>query len=108
VVDEESTREEAVVAARPDRIRLIGARPNPFTAGTTVRFELPEAASVRLQVFDVHGRRVVTLADTGRGAGVHEVHWDGRDAGNQTVASGVYFLRMQVGAHVTTTKLFRP
>jgi hypothetical protein len=107
-VDEESAREEAVVAARPDRIRLIGARPNPFTAGTTIRFELPEAASVRLQVFDVHGRRVVTLADTGRGAGVHEVHWDGRDAGDQTVASGVYFLRMQVGAHVTTTKLFRP
>jgi len=71
--------------------------PNPFNPQTTIRFALPEAAHVRLEVFDVLGRRVETLVDEARTAGSYRVVWQ---AG--TAPSGVYFYRLKAGSHVET------
>lgn len=71
--------------------------PNPFNAGTTIRFELPVSASVHVAVFDILGRPVVTLVDEYRSAGRHSVHWDGRDRHGRHLATGVYLCRMQTG-----------
>ena len=51
----------------------------------TLRFSLARAMDVRLRVYDITGREVVTLADGARGAGEHVVRWDARG-----VASGAY------------------
>jgi len=75
--------------------RLHGAVPNPFNPQTTVRFELDRAGAVRLDVFDLEGRRVRTLVNGQREAGAHEAQWDGRDAAGKAVASGVYLFQLR-------------
>jgi flagellar hook assembly protein FlgD len=55
-----------------------------------------EPGKVTLKVYDVAGRLVATLVDGHRGAGEHEVSWDGHSASGR-VASGMYFARVQNG-----------
>ncbi len=79
--------------------------PNPFNPATDIQFALPEDGHVRLGVFDVTGRRVATLVDGYRSAGIHTVRWDGRDHSGASVATGVYFYRMQSETFVETKKM---
>jgi len=79
------------------RTHLVGAYPNPFNPMTTVAFELDSTLNVKLEIFDVRGRLVHVLADEPFSAGRHERVWRGLDANNQTVASGVYMIRMTAG-----------
>ena len=72
--------------------------PNPFNPTTTINFDVPEATNVRLEVYDMMGRRVATLVNGSLSAGRYEATWNARsDAGNQ-VASGVYLYRIQAGS----------
>ncbi|HUK62728.1 MAG TPA: FlgD immunoglobulin-like domain containing protein, partial [Dongiaceae bacterium] len=70
------------------------ASPNPFRAATTIRFGLSRPGAVRLELFDLSGRRVRTLADAVMAPGEHVATWDGRDDHGAPAASGVYFLRL--------------
>ena len=63
--------------------------PNPFNPTTVVRYQLPAASAVRLEVFDLLGRQVALLVDRQEGAGNHEVPFDAR-----ALASGVYEYRL--------------
>jgi hypothetical protein len=84
----------------PTRMALHANVPNPFGArdrATVVRFDLPQAADVRLQVFDASGRLVRTLVDSAVPPGQHRVAWDGRDAASRPVGSGVYFYVLDTG-----------
>ncbi|MBN1884794.1 MAG: T9SS type A sorting domain-containing protein [Candidatus Krumholzibacteriota bacterium] len=74
--------------------------PNPFNPVTTIRFGLPNAVNVRLDIFDVTGRRVATLVDGPMGAGIHDIEWNARRA-----ASGIYFYRIKAGAITRTEKM---
>jgi flagellar hook assembly protein FlgD len=73
--------------------------PNPFRAtGTTlVRFSLPEDRNVRLDVFDVTGRLVQTLANGPMSAGLHTLAWNGAGRSGSRVPSGVYMYRLVAG-----------
>lgn len=65
--------------------------PNPFNPRTTLAFDLPAAAAhVRLRLYDLHGRLVVSLIDGPLPAGRHGVVWNGADGAGRAVASGVY------------------
>ena len=86
-------------------LRLLPAEPNPFNPRTTLRFELPAAASVRLEVYDVAGRRVRTLVAADLAAGPHEVRWDGRDGAGRGLPSGSYLARLVAGDRLLTTRL---
>jgi len=79
--------------------------PNPFNPTTTIAFSLPSPKRVRLDVFDVNGRRVVTLASGVMPAGRHEVEWKGMNAGGQPVGSGVYFYRLQTDERILTRRM---
>ncbi len=70
-------------------------RPNPFTPGTTIAFRLPRAGEVILEVIDVGGRRVQTLASGPLGEGEHTYVWDGTDQSGRRVAAGTYFYRLR-------------
>lgn len=91
--------------AAPAALRLRPAHPNPVRAGATLRFDLPAPARARLAIFDVTGARARTLLDGPRGAGTHEVRWDGRDEGGRPVPAGVYFLRLEAGNEVRGQRL---
>jgi hypothetical protein len=76
--------------------------PNPFRASTSLELGLERAVPVRLSVFDARGRRVATLLDGARAAGVHRMTWDARDA-----AAGVYFWRLETGGEVRSGRIIR-
>ncbi len=78
--------------------RILGISPNPFNPRTMVAFQLGQPSPVDIVVYDAAGRVVRTLLRAGELApGDHEVAWDGTDAAGKSVASGVYFCRLQAG-----------
>jgi hypothetical protein len=88
----------------PHRFLLRPAAPNPGTDVVRFRYELPEATSVRIQIYDVTGRAVATLLDGTRPAGYHGVVWDGSRIDGGRASAGIYFARMEAGNEVQTTK----
>lgn len=79
----------------PSEFALHANQPNPFSRQTTVRFALPTSEHVQLEVFDIMGRRVGTLADGTFEAGEHAVSWDGRDTHGARSPAGVYHVRIK-------------
>ncbi|MBM3287105.1 MAG: T9SS type A sorting domain-containing protein [Candidatus Eisenbacteria bacterium] len=79
-------------AGRP--FALHAAAPNPTRGSTSIRYSLPRKGDVRLQVFDLAGRRVRVLHDGPAGGGTKVLVWDGTNEQGRAVASGVYFLRL--------------
>ena len=79
--------------------------PNPFNPQTTITFSLAQRGALRLEVFDVRGARVKTLADTFFEKGIHQARWDGTDSAGEQVASGIYFYRLRMGAFVETKRM---
>lgn len=73
--------------------------PNPFNASTVIYFDLPQASHVVLDVYNILGQRVGTLADEYMEAGTRSVTW------NADVASGVYFYRLQADDFSSTRKM---
>lgn len=86
-------------------IELAQNQPNPFRAGTQIRFDLPRSESVRLDVFDVAGRRVRTLVDGILPAGSHQVEWDSRGDDRELLSSGVYHYRLSAGGEHVERKM---
>jgi hypothetical protein len=82
-------------------------RPNPFNPQTTISYSLSPGPSkhVRVTIVDASGRIVRTLVDEELAGGLHEVHWEGRDADNEAVASGVYFCVLDVAGERRIGKL---
>lgn len=74
-----------------------GSEPNPFNGTTRIRFDLPVAVRVRLDVFDLTGRRIRTLVDGPGDAGYHSVEWNQRDDSDRRVSPGVYIYRLIAG-----------
>jgi hypothetical protein len=73
---------------------LAAAFPNPFVRRTSIMFDLAAPTDVRLEILDLQGRVVRTLADGTRPAGRHTAEWDGRDRNGAPVAEGLYFARI--------------
>jgi hypothetical protein len=89
----------------PESIRLEQNFPNPFGSGTSLRYHLRRAESVRLTIYDIAGRAVVTLLDGVQPAGAHTLRWNGVDARGRPVASGVYWCRVETAARRDAVKL---
>ncbi len=69
--------------------------PNPFNASTVIRYSLPVDSRVKIEIFNILGQKVRTLVDEVQTAGYKSIEWNGTNASNQTVASGVYFYKIQ-------------
>lgn len=80
------------------RVAWRPAQPNPAFARTTLTFELPREADVRVQVFSVDGRRVSTPFAGRRDAGRHSFTWDCSDAAGRALAPGVYLAVLETGS----------
>lgn len=95
------SREESL----PERFALYANQPNPAGTSTVIRFDLPRASSARLEVFDLLGRHVVTLADGMYPAGRHAKAWDLRDGSGAPLRPGVYVYRLVAGEFRAQRKL---
>jgi len=79
--------------------------PNPFNPETLIAFELPDASQVQLEVYDIRGRRVRTLASEPYSDGTHSVMWNGHSDDGQPVAGGVYFARLVAGGQQAVQRM---
>jgi hypothetical protein len=88
-----------------ERMSLAPPDPNPFRDETLLGFTLADRGAVRLEVWDVAGRRVRTLVDGVREAGPQSVRWSGGDDAGRTVGAGVYFVRLQSVSGATARRV---
>ncbi len=91
--------------ALPAVFSLAQNYPNPFNPTTEISFGLPTAGPVKLEIFDIVGRKVKTLVNREMAAGVHKVIWDGRNEEGGSVGSGIYFYRLSSGDNSIARKM---
>ena len=78
--------------------------PNPFNPMTMIKYELPvDGRMVRLEIFNISGKRIRTLVSETQSAGYHEVMWNGKDEQGVQPGSGVYLIRL-VTRHETVIR----
>ena len=86
--------------------KLYQSSPNPFNPTTTIKYELPTQAHVRMRIFDLSGRlvRVLVSGDSVE-AGSYETVWNGKDDAGRPVPSGTYFYRLTAGPYSATRRM---
>ena len=99
------TDQPPVEVQLPQVFELQQNYPNPFNPATRIGFSLPHTSEVRLTIYDLLGRQVVTLLQSQQAAGYHTVDWNGRDASGNPVGNGTYFYRLEAGEFKVTKKL---
>ena len=85
---------------QPEEFISISAHPNPFNLQTDIRFQMPAASQIKLAVYDITGREVLSLMEGFTTAGEYDVRFNGAN-----LVSGIYFLRAQVKGVSKTVKL---
>jgi hypothetical protein len=89
---------EPVGGAAPSAVVLAKLVPNPSPGRVEMAFGVPAGAGpIRLEVFDVAGRRVAEVYSGRPAPGVYRVHWDGRSDSGEPLAGGVYLVRLASG-----------
>ncbi len=86
----------------PEKFELAQNYPNPFNPTTIIAYQLPMASDVKLEVFDVLGRKVATLVNAKQEAGSYVANFN---ASAYNLTSGVYFYRLQAGNFTETKKM---
>ena len=82
--------------------RLMQNYPNPFNPATVIQYELPRTSRVKLEVFDMLGRKLSTLVDARQEAGTYSV---GFNADTYGLSSGIYFYRFETEGFSETRKM---
>ena len=88
----------------PTQFALLGNDPNPFNPETSIRFEVPGLPRRGFRSMTRHVKLVQKLVDAMLPAGRHGVMWRGRNESGEAVASGIYFITMEVPGTQTTRK----
>ena len=93
------------MALLPTRYELYQNLPNPFNPQTIIKYDLPEAANVQLEVFNILGQKVATLVNRYEAAGPKSVVWEGTDGKGAKVASGIYFYKISAEEFAAVKKM---
>ena len=91
---------EGDLADLPSAFALLSNYPNPFNASTTISYEVPATAHVKLEVYNLFGQKVATLVDGGQEAGYKSVTWDASE-----VSSGLYLYKLTAGDYTETKRM---
>ncbi len=83
----------------PAAFNLFPSYPNPFNPITTIKYDLPQTVTVKLQVFDLSGRLVQTLVNENKPAGHYSASWNA-----QNMSSGIYFICLNAGDFTAARK----
>jgi hypothetical protein len=97
---------EPMPPAAPPRVTALHQNsPNPFNPTTDIRFDLSAEMEIRLEIYDLAGRRVRALVAGPRPAGPNVVRWDARDGRGDPVPSGLYVCELRAGEYRGARKL---
>ena len=92
--------ESRVTVGAPTAFSLSEAYPNPFNPTTSMTLAVPESGVVSVQVYNVMGQVVATLASGYMDASTYNLTWDASNA-----SSGMYFVKAEAAGSITTQKL---
>ena len=94
-------------APAPATALALNAWPNPHRDAVRVRFTLPRAQRVQVDVIDLAGRRVRDLGARPMDAGAQTLEWDGREDSGRAAGSGLYFVRITAAGHSQVARVLR-
>ncbi len=94
--EQTTVQRDDVSADSPEKFHLAQNYPNPFNPNTHISFHIASPGNVRLNIYNVLGQHVKTLADDFRETGIHHVSWDGTNDLNKSVSSGIYIYQLSV------------
>ena len=89
----------------PTNFELLQSYPNPFNPETTISYSIPEQSHVTMEIYNITGKRIVTLKDAQENAGNYSIRWNGRDDFGRPVSGGVYLCRFQAGTYSQTIRM---
>ena len=79
--------------------------PNPFYTSTVISYNLSEDKNISLEVYNIKGQRIKTLYNGTASKGDHSITWNGTDANNHNVSSGIYFYKLISPGKVISKKM---
>lgn len=85
-------------------VRMLPPQPNPFSDRTTIHLLVEKAGPVRIEAFDVAGRRVGLVQSGFLAPGKHAFDWTARSPWGSSLPSGIYWIRMRDGAGSTESR----
>ena len=86
-------------------VKQLDVFPNPFAEKARIRFDLISAAQTKIDIFNLRGQKVRTLADSYIPEGKQSFQWDGKDNKNIQLGSGIYIVKIAQGKRQSSTKL---
>lgn len=89
----------------PNRFVLQQNYPNPFNPTTTIEFTIDASQQVRLEVFNILGQHIKTLADEYLNGGTHIYEWDATDQSGRRVSTGIYLYRLNADQTTESKKM---
>ncbi len=89
----------------PKEFALSQNYPNPFNPSTRFRVDVAKTSQVEVSVYDILGRKIVSLLDGEKAEGSYTLEWNGKDAQGLTMPSGIYFIRMTAGDFTDSRKV---
>jgi len=89
----------------PENFILFQNYPNPFNLYTNMLYKLKGEFFVKLEIYDIRGKKVKTLLSEKQTPGFKSFIWNGKDDDENPLPSGVYFYRLKVGDQEKTKKM---
>lgn len=83
----------------PEQYYLFQNYPNPFNSNTIIKYQLPVQGYVRLNIYDILGRKIMTLVEGSKEAGSYQIDFDGGD-----LSSGIYLYQIETSSYTNTKK----
>lgn len=93
------------VAGQPDSDMLKVESLKLKVTGNTIKYQVPTAGRVSLKVYNLLGQEVRSLAGEVKNAGSYEINWNGNDAENRRVSSGIYVVQLLAGSQTASVKI---
>lgn len=74
--------------------RLTSVYPNPFNPSTKIEFAVPEAANLKIRIFNINGQCIKSIDFLAFSPGLHNITWNARNDNGKKVSSGIYFIQV--------------
>ena len=84
---------------------IIGNYPNPFNPETTISYNIDQSTNVKVDIYNIQGKKVKTLVNEMQNAGQHKEVWDGKDDNGKSVGSGMYFFKLRTSRYDGTKRM---
>ncbi len=94
--------QSSVSEQKPNQFSVTANYPNPFNSVTTISFELSYPEVVKISIYNISGQHITTLTNRKFSQGRNNVIWDSKSGSGVSVASGIYFYRIET-KHVDQT-----